>query len=83
MEGQINSPNFSFVLAFVMIMLIMDKPQKQATLTKLFKNPKILFRFRFRNSTERKSKIMDFYFYLLVIVSVRMVGMRGSCRGLL
>ena len=38
MESQINSPRFSFTLAFVMVMLGTHKPQQQATLTN--KNPR-------------------------------------------
>ena len=63
MERQINSPRFSFVFAFVMVMLGTHKPQQQATHTNINKIPEIFFRFRFRNSTERKSQILGFIFF--------------------
>ena len=42
---------------------VTHKPQQQATLTKKNKFPEIFFRFRFRNPTERKSKILGFLFF--------------------
>ena len=71
MERQINFPRFSFAFAFVIVMLGTHEPRQQATLTNKNKIPEIFF--RFRNSTKRKSKILGFYFFSLVIVSVRMV----------
>ena len=44
-----------FAFVSVVIMLGTHKPQQQATLTKSIKIPEIFFRFRFRNSTDRKS----------------------------
>ena len=54
-----------------MVMLGTHKLQQQATLTNKNQIPEIFFCFRFRNSTERKSKILGFL--SLVSVSVRMV----------
>ena len=45
-----------------MVMLGTHKPQQQVTLTNKNKIPEIFFRFRFRNSTERKSQILGFLF---------------------
>ena len=45
-------------------MLDTHKPQQQATLTKQNKIPEIFFRFRFCNSTERKSQILGFLFII-------------------
>ena len=73
MERQRNSHGFSFAFALLMIMLGTYKPQQQVTLTKQIKIREIFFRFRFCNSTQRKSKIPAFVFFSLVIVSVRMV----------
>ena len=81
MERQIDSPRFSFAFAFVMVMLGTHEPQQQATLTNKNKIPEIFFRFRFRNSTERKEnpKSWDFYLFSLVIISVRMVTVFLGC----
>ena len=68
-----NFPRFSFIFAFVTTMLGKHKPQQQATLTKKNQIPEIFFRFRFRNPKERKSRILAFLFFSLVIIPVRMV----------
>ena len=62
MERQINSPRFSILFAFVVIMLGTHKPQQQATTAKI-KIPKMIIRFRFCNPTQRKSRIRDFYLF--------------------
>ena len=54
-------------------MLGTHKPQQQATVTKQIKIPEIFFRFRFRNLTAENPKSWDFFFFSLVLVSVRMV----------
>ena len=72
LERQINSPRVSFAFVFVMVMLGTRKLQQQATLTNKNKIPDMFFRFRFCNSTERKSKNQGFLLFSLVSVSVRM-----------
>ena len=70
LQGMVNFPRFSLAVAFIMIMLCMQKPQQQATLTEDVQIPEMFFRFRFRNSTERKSKIPAFTMGLLWITQV-------------
>ena len=83
MERQIYSPRFCFVFAFVMNMLGTHKPQQQATITKKNNSQRVIFVFVFVIQQTRNLKSRDFYLFLLVSVSVRMVctwGARG-CPG--